>query len=539
MTTQNANAPDYECRAYQDQKAAWQLVCDIKEGLAAIRANKERYLPRFESEAPQDWGARVLLTFYNNYYAPTLSDDVGLVFAEEPVLQKDVPPAITQLLDDVDGRGAKWTVFARDAFEGGLHWGHGAIWTDMPPVSDGARANLLAFERAQNRPYMTFLAANEIVSWRTVVIGGVERIVRFVRKEETMVPDGAFGEKAQCQYRVYRQEVETDQSGRPAALGAISWQLWQPKQPDAPRDGQSGVEYVPTDAGPLTGPKRLPLRVFYGGERLGVLHSRPFLYSLAQTSIEETQVGSDYAAVMHRCNVPTPWFAGLNPGEKVNMSQGISLPADASCGYLEPKGTALAETRARLEAIRQQLARLGATILAGDLVTQGRMTATQAAQVARQRNARLLKAVQSFEDAYNGALEDMAAFIPVTKGEGGTIVMNREFAGAVADPLFIDQVGKAYDRGAVTLDEYRYAIRHGELPDDADPAATAAILAELERAKLAAEAEAAAKQRAQFAAMSGGGTGGGNGGNGGGGDAGGAGENDGEAGGGEPPAVAA
>jgi len=524
INTTNPESPDYQAPAYRQQSERWQTVNDVREGTDAIRLRRGIYLPRFSSEDGKDWDARVNMSYATDVYASTLTDHIGLVFAQAPKLEGDVPDELATLLEDADGEGSHWHVFARRALESGLHYGHAAIWTDYPAVSPDEPLRLDQQQARKLRPYWTLITAPEIVSWRTVRIGGVEVLTKFVRREHVSTDAGRFGTAIICQYRVVQQDVLYDGNGTASGLGGITWAVWQPVKDT--QAGQGGESFVMTAEGTIEGPERIPLRIFYCGERFGTLHSKPFLYDLAITSLEETQVSSDYAAVMHRCNIPTPVFSGLVTGEEVNMSAGVNLPLHGTATYMEPKGTALAATRQRLEDIKLELIRQGAVAQGGDLLHGRTMTATEAAQIARQRNARLSSSARNLQDAMEGALDDMADFLGIgavstkkrtaqastsnafkgkTGGkadtEGGSILINQDFAGSPVDPAFMMVVMKAFEDGVLTRDETRYALQNGELPEDEDPETTAAILDAIAAAKDEAAAQAAADKRAQFDAM--------------------------------------
>jgi len=485
----NPSSPDYECPAYREQHARWQRVEDVREGTDAMRRNRALYLPRFESEDAKDWDARVNMTFANTDYEQTLTDHVGLVFAEPPKLEDDVPEEMASLLEDVDGEGSHWHVFANAALESGLHLGHVAIWTDFPAIQPNYRPRLDEQQQANLRPYWTLVQAHEIISWRSERIGGVEALTQFVRRSHVTIDDGLYGTKPVCQYLVVSQAVTRDADGFAIGLGAIVWQLWR-EHVDA--TGVRSVVQVAADS--IVGPKRIPLRVCYCGPKFGMLHTRPFLYGLATTAIEETQVRSDYAAVMHKTNIPVPVIKGLPPGATLDMSNGIGLPENGSAEYLEPKGTAIPATRQRLADIGLAIQQQGGVAASGDLAHARTMTATQAAQIARQRNARLSRAARALQDTLEGALADMAAFLKLPSG--GSVLVNRDFAGSPVDPAFVTVCLQAYKEGAITRDEMRYALQHGELPEDADPETTAAILDAVDAAKADAEAQAEANRRA-------------------------------------------
>jgi len=417
-----------------------------------------------------------------------------LIFAEPPKLEDDVPDEMASLLEDVDGEGSHWHVFANAALESGLHLGHVAIWTDFPAIQPNYRPRLDEQQQAHLRPYWTLVHAHEIISWRTERIGGVEVLTQFVRRSHVTVDDGLYGTKPVCQYLVVSQAVLRNANGFATALGDITWQLWREQV-----DGTTGIRSVQqVAADSIVGPKRIPLRICYCGPKRGTLHTRPFLYGLATTSIEETQVRSDYAAVMHRTNVPVPVIKGLPVGASVNMSQGINLPENGSAEYLEPKGSAIPATRQRIVDIGQTIQQQGGASSSADLAHSRTMTATQAAQIARQRNARLARVARALQDTLEGGLADMAAYLKLPSG--GSVLVNQEFAGAPVDPAFITVCLQAYKEGALTRDEIRYALQHGELPEDTDPETTAAILDAIEAAKTEADAQAADQAAVQAAA---------------------------------------
>lgn len=482
---------DYACPAYREMAPRWEFVGDVRAGTPRIRARKEVYLPKFEAETEADWNARVAMTFVEEHYAQTLVDHVGLVFSEPIQLGKDVPPQLVDLIEDIDGEGNHLDVFAAAALEAALHQGHCAILTDFPdlpsdrelpwsPPEGFSRSVTLGQARAaQVRPYATFYAAQDILSWRTETIGGIVAIVRIVLREHAEKADGDFGVKSVERFRELSQDVDYNETGAPVALGAIRWRTFEVVEV-----GQAPVE---TDRGTISGPSRLTVRVVYGGEKVGVMRTRPHLAGLAQKTIEEAQVQSDYAAVMHKCNVPTPVFIGRQPSppgtqSTIKMGQGIDIPTGGDAKMLEPSGNALAATRARLEDIRRAILRNGATT--GD-ASGKTLTATEAAIVAKQRNAKLARAARSLQDALEGMLADMAAFLRLP--DGGSLHVNQEFSGQTLDPAYLRVLVDAWKEDGLMLEEVRYALQTGKLPDD---------MAEMDSA-LRLIAEAAASNEAE------------------------------------------
>lgn len=489
--------PDYACPAYVEMAPRWQLVHDIRGGTHEIRLKKQFYLPRFEAETLADWQARVSMTFVADHYATTLVEHVGLVFATPPKLSDDVPKAIRDLIEDIDGEGNHLDVFATSALDTALHLGHCVLFTDYPPVA--ADATLADVRAAQARPYVTLYPASDVLSWRYATVGGVRVLVQIVFRERSGEASGEFGVTECIRYREIKQQVTYDEfTGRAVSLGAITWRTWKQEVVEATTAAQSSTTaatgvattFTPTGEGTITGPSRICARVVYGGDRLGMLHSKPHLLGLAFSNLEETQVGSDYAHVMHKCNVPTPVFIGrnINPdeGKTLQMGQGVDIPLGGDAKFIEPAGTAIGATRQRIEDIRAQMRRQGATT---DDATGKVMTAKEAQLYAKQRNAKLARAARSLQDALEGVFQDFAAFMKLP--QGGSLTINQDFAGEGIDPAYLTVLVTAYTAGALPLDALMYALEKGRLPEDFQSEDAALTLIANEMANQAAREEAA------------------------------------------------
>ena len=486
---------DYASAEYQEMAPRWQLVADLRTGTPAIRAKNAYYLPRFEYETDTDYAARILMTFAEDHYATTLVEHVGLVFAIPPKVEKDVPARILPLLEDIDGEGNHVEVFAETALDAALHWGHAVLWTDYP-VPKGLKWKSDE-RRLKARPYVTLYGAPDVLTARYVTVGGVRCLVEIKFRGWTTVPDGAFGTVTKERFRIVRQAVISDpETGKVTGLGAVTWELW----------AKTGEDFALEDEGEIIGPNRICARVIMGGERLGAMHSKPHLIGLAYSNTEETQVKSDNAAVMHKTNVPTPVFIGRMkppPGsaETIQMGQGIDLPIGGDAKMLEPSGAALGATRLRLEDLRDQMRRQGATMDEGAGAAK---TAAEARLLAAQRNAKLVKAARSLQDALEGMLEDIAAFLKLP--EGGSISVNRDFAGEGLDPAYLAVLVSAYNspERALSLEALMYALKTGHLPEDfsAEEEALRLVAQEMAREdEEAAEAKAQAEADAKALAL--------------------------------------
>lgn len=458
--------PDYANPTYFAMLTDWQIVEDVRQGTAAMRAKKSDYLPRFDAEQSKSWNTRVALTFASDTYELTLEEHVGMITAEPIKPGDDVPQTILPYFEDFNGEGDSLDIFAGDVLDSAMHFGHAVLWTDLPDTS--VYPNRKAKRVAGVRPYAQLYHAPDVIDWDIETVGGSKCITRIVFREP--------GNGKAVNYREVSQAVvKQEGTGLVVSLGAITWRI------RAVEDGKK--EFALIDEGVIVGPSKIPVRVVYGGRKKGVLHSSPHLKAIAYTSLEEVQVASDYAAVMHKCNVPTPVFVGVEDVKKVVMGVGVALPVGGSAMYLEPSGVALAATRQRLEDINHQMQRQGATTSDSGMKT---LTATEAAMVAKSRNTKLARTAQSAIMGLEGVTEDMFAFDAVTETDRrepkkGTLEINTDFAGVTIDPAYLTVLSGAWKEGALPLDAYLHALQHGRLPEDFSTMESALrLMAELE-----------------------------------------------------------
>lgn len=463
---QDASSPDYRCKAYQRALPFWQLCKDMKAGTQAIRGNRLTYLPKFENEDQKDYDARVYMTFANDHYAQTLSDHVGLIFAKMPELADDVSDTMEALLENIDGEGTHWQVFLQTAMEAALDQGHAGILTDYP---ENTAKNAKQATAMKLRPYCTLYHAEDIISWKTVTVGGIRVLVQVVLREDFEADDGNYGAVSRQQYRVLKQEVLRDDFGTVLGLGTVSWELHR-EIPTSATDKTLKLQMVSSGTVKTNAPEPvIPFRIIYGGPRIATLETLPHLLQLAYINLQETQLESDYAMVMHKCNVPTPVFIGRQTmngkkGVPIQMGKGIDIPVGGHAMFLEPTGVALKATRERLNDIREQMKRQGAFVMEG--LTGKTMTATEAALYMRQRNARLVRSARSMQDATEGMMQDLASFMQ--NEVPGSILFDIEFASNF-DTAFAALCLQAYTAGVLPLEATLTVLATGKLPEDFNP----------------------------------------------------------------------
>lgn len=444
------NRPDIPSTAYAVMRTRWQLSRDVRAGTEVLRARRATYLPRFEAETDTDWAVRVQLTYAYTALHETINAMVGLAFQVDPTLQEDVPPLLAQHWENLDGEGTHGAVFAQQCLDSMLQDGHVAILADYPDVADGLT---LAQQTALDiRSYLVRVRIDQVLSWRVIVHGGRRRLGQVVIQQDTAEPAGDFGTQQVTRYRVYRQMFDPT-TGEPF----VEWDLWE----RAAGGGATDPFLLRRARARLRGPQWIPLSIAYGGQPTAILESEPPLLGLAYTNLHHTQLQSDQAMNLHVAGVVIPVFIGREKtgqtGERVTFSptRGVDVGLGGDAKLLEAAGTSLAARRLEIEDTEKRMASQGLSLLQRDVAAAE--TATATTQHRRREESKLARAVRSLQDALEASLQFMAEYEGL--GEGGSLVIRRDFAALTLSPDDLAQLRGVRQDGDLSLETFLSFLR--------------------------------------------------------------------------------
>lgn len=454
--------PDYKSPAYEAHEPDWELVDVLVEGTKALRlhadSSKLDLLPQFPAEHEDVYQDRVKVATLYPAYKDTLDGMIGTVFRKPPTLGKDVPKSIADAWENIDLGGTHWTVFAAQFLRDCLHYGTGAILVDAPATKATDRQT----EQANGvRPYVVRYDADDIYSWRYVVINGKRTLQQIVLHEETCVPDGMFAEKEVERFRIWTLPVDIA-SGRPQIIGKAQWQLFE-KQEKKEKEGGAKTEFILIGEG-ISAQDEIPV-VVYGD----LDEACPVLLDLAYLNICLAQKRSDFDSSLHIVGVPQPYAIGRSK-EATSVAWGkstlIDLEDGGALGYAEPTGAGLEMMRTDMNDIKAEMRDMGLA-LALEGSADVAQTATEQFFQAGKRSSRLSQIVQSVHDC----LEECLYFHAAYYGEksGGSITM-----GAGADELILSVeelrvLSDMADRDQLDIKTvWAMMLKAGKLPDDFD-----------------------------------------------------------------------
>lgn len=425
MSAPDASAPDYTSPAYQDMAKRWTLVRRVRHINETIDTEPATVLPKADAEGQNSWKVRCALTFGFEATNETIHALVGLACRHDPVLGEDVPERIVGDWEDIDLQGTHGSIFTQHCLDSAISDGHGAILADYPPAPEGLT---LAQEQAMGlRAYLVLVPADRITAWRVGRVKARMALLMVKLREDKEVPDGAFGTKTVERYRTLYQNL--DEQGNPFVTFVVHEKVVANGKED----------WIVAEEGRIRGPKWIPVHPFYGGERKGILQSRPPLLGLAYANLEHTQKKSQRAYSLYKTAIAIPvWVnrtgrtdaVGKPTPVEISSDVGIDLDEGGDAFFMEGAGNALAPLRDDTQDIERLMGSQGFSMLRRDQPTQ--QTATEKTMQATREESKLARAVRSVGDALEAAFGSMAAFYGLE--DGGSIELERNFSDIELDP---------------------------------------------------------------------------------------------------------
>ncbi len=454
-TAADDESPATRNGTYRAQEARWEVMNDTYEGTDALRRQGEKYLPKNPKEHPDKYKRRLNRSRFFNMVEPTLHGLTGMVFRKPPTLDDTASPTMQALYENIDGQGTHGVVFLRELMERCLLLGHGGILVDAATAPDLQGRTPMKSDVAalKARPYWVAIQANQIVNFRVDTdANGSTYLGLLVIEECVKKAVGSFGEKEEKQYRVFQRKE-----------AVVTWQLWVEKIVDGK------VTYGRDSDGVISHVTEIPFAPLYAGRRLGWFHSKPPLYSLAETNLDHFSVQSDHRHSMHVASVPimvrkggkvagAPVDAGVESGIDINDTPSSNI------FYLEHKGIALGATRQELLDLQQRGVSHGLQILAAE--TRAAETAMAKKIDRAEQDSRLAVAARALQDCAEQALVYTGQMI----GEDAAdISINLDISGLTLDPQTLATYATMVANGDLTRRTMWTMMQEaGELPEDFD-----------------------------------------------------------------------
>lgn len=439
-------------------KKRWDLVRDCLSGQEAIKAGREKYLPKpnpsdASEENKKRYDQYVERAVFYNVTQRTHAGLVGQVFQQDAIME--LPALMDPLKVDVDGAGVTIDQQAKKALGGVLAYGRSGLLVDYPNVGEAAsRQDLLD---GKVRPTIILYDPWDIINWRTKTAGAKKLLSLVVIAEAYVIEDDGFEMKTDKQWRVLRLEEET---------GNYRVEIWREEN----GVHQEYEHYYPTDANG-NNLREIPF-TFVGAVNNDPAVDLPPLYDLAVLNIAHYRNSADYEEACFIVGQPTPFLAGLTKDWVEDVLKGqvhlgsrgaVPLPQGGTAGLLQANPNTM--PKEAMEAKERQMVALGAKLVENKAVQR---TATEAEQEEASEASVLATCTKNVASAYQFALSWCGAYLGVT-GDA-EFDLNTDFMIGRMTAQDRAQLVAEWQAGAIAFEEMRFNLRRANVAylDDED-----------------------------------------------------------------------
>jgi hypothetical protein len=457
------------CSAYLAMADDWALCAELYAGTAAMKAARDRWLPRYSAEEETDYQVRLTNTVLFPGFRRTVETMTGRVFRRPLDLIGEPAPEIQGWCgNDIDLNGRDFSVFGAEVFDAALQFGLSHVLVDHPEEDETgappARSNAdLITDRV--RPYWVHIKPQSLIGWRTERQRGRTILTEIRFRQTAIESDGEWGEKVVERIKVIRP---------------TEWLLYEERA-----TGKNGEEFEWLQVGGgamrfvFDGQPTIPLVTVYTG-RTGVLTARPPLMDLAELNLTHWRSSSRQRDILDVSRIPMWAYFGFQKDEIAGLQLGpraaiVSGDPSARAEILEISGPGLAAGKADLDDLKAEMAALGTQLL---VRPPGDQTATQSSINSAENSSQLARMAVGLRDSLELALQYTAAWRGLAKERSGQVQINGDFDWVPSDQGHLASLDAARDRGDLSRTAHQRELKRRQVLDYTfDPETNAAELA--------------------------------------------------------------
>lgn len=407
----------------------WLLIETLLQGTYGIRKKHRKYLPQEPRELDEAYDNRLIRSVLAPFYV-RLERMLAGMLTRKPVRLNDVSDMIREQLFDVDLEGNDLNVWTYETARKCIRYGHVGVLVDAPQAGQNGR------------PYWISYTPRQILGWRAEVKDGKQVLTQLRLLEQTVVPDGLYGEKEIEQVRV---------------LTPGAFELHR-------KNKQGAFEVIEEGTTSLS---EIPFAVAYSN-RVNLLESRPPLDDIAELNLKQYQVQSDLDNQLHISAVPMLAIYGFpQSAEEISAGPGeaLALPESARSEYIEPAGNSYAAQFQRLDQIASQINELGMAAVLGQKLSA---ETAEAKRIDRsQGDSAMMVVAQQMQDLIDNCLVFHGQYLQ--DSNPGSSFVNRDFLSTRLEPQEIQALLQLYTAGTITQKTLLDQLAEGEvLGDDFD-----------------------------------------------------------------------
>lgn len=442
---------DTQHEEYDLNKKIWSKCRDVVSGQEQIHLSGEVYLPKLTGQTKKEYDAYVSRALFYNATQRTVDAMAGLLFRKDPVQAN--PLGIDPLLQNIDLKGNTLNVFVEDIADEVLAVGRFGLLVEHPEFVEGVISKADA-ESNNVRPFFVKYLAEDIINWETTTINNEKKLSRVVlREHDTVVsPVDEFETESILQYRVldldegkYRQRIYQDDG-----TGKKQYTLVEEKYPIMDNAYMNEIPFIPISS---------------KGNEIGCTKSP--IIDLVNVNISHYRTTADLEHGAHFTGLPTPVVTGHTAEEDDDplyigsTKAWVFTEPDAQASFLEFNGSGLDALEKRLEKKENQMATLGARMLASE---KAAAETAETHLIKRQgENSALASIAQSISDGVLKALAILAKW----SGNDGEVDyrINKDFIPTKMSSQDLVAVLGAWQSGAIAYSDLVENLQRGEIVD--------------------------------------------------------------------------
>jgi len=423
--------PTFLSAAVLEMLPKWDPINVCLGGTAALRAGAHRLIPQEPREDNSSYERRIYHAVLPPFLQRLASQAAGLILRKGIQLQGD--PYWEEWAKNVCGDGTTLNSFARQQLETALLYGHSSAIIDYPMTS----ARTLAEQRRSGAtPYLVHVHPRSVRGWRTAN-NNPQGVVEQVRIHEIALErDGLFGEKQVEQVRVL-------EPGR--------YELWR-------RD--ASTEWALYDEG-TTDLDRIPLVTVYGN-RTATLTSTPPLLEVAYLNIAYAQRFCDFMHSVHVGAMPILTMRGFDPDADspigISVNTAVLLPVDGGAEFVQPTTDAFDSQLKCLEALEEQISRLGINTLTRQNTTNAAAESKRMDRIDSDSIMALISA--DLANALSSMLEVAAQYVGL---EPPQVVIEQDYDNKLLDGNSITALLQLFMQNAISQETLLDVLQQGEV----------------------------------------------------------------------------
>jgi hypothetical protein len=434
----NREDPSILSSAVLSMRPQWEPVDICIGGTAVLRANAEKIIPREPSEARESYERRIFHATMPPFLPRLASQAAGVILRKGIQIEGD--EYWEEWIKDVTGDGTTLNEYARRQLITAILYGHSSSIVDF--VND-TTARTLAEERRLNRkPYLVPIHPRQILGWRTSNDSNSSELSQVRIKERIVTADGAYGEELIDQIRVMepgRYELWRSPATTSTAA-APSWQLEE--------RGTTSLE-------------RIPLVTVYSN-RQGNLLSTPPLQEVAYLCIAYAQRFCDFHHAVHVSANPMLVLRGFDPDSDaelgISVNTALLLPPDGGAEFVSPTTEAFDSQMRCLQALEDQISRLGINTLSSQNLTNA---AAEARRLDRIDSDSIMAVIAGdLERAISQLFELAAEYVGI---EPPTVFIPRDYDNRLVTGNDITAYLQLYMQGAISQETLLGILQDGEI----------------------------------------------------------------------------